>query len=342
MKFGAILTGEAEGAILAHKLYDGDGKLLLNKGRILTIDDIELLRESGYESVVVARLEANDLHENIAARRIGEALAGEGIEVKAPGVGRANLIATVRGPLRVNVPALERLNNIYNGITIATLREHTLVKPRELVTLVKIIPFAVPEARVIDIERVAAENGSVLSVRSLQKRRVVLIISGPESAREKLISGFHEPVKNRIENLGSELLQPIYIPHDAEAIAKTIRENAHHDLILMASVSAIIDQEDIVPIALSLAGGSMTHFGVPVDPGTLLMLGYIGDVPVVGAPGCIKSPKMNVIDYVLPRLLAGERLTRADMVSMGHGGLLNDILERPMPRNITQEAMNDG
>jgi molybdenum cofactor cytidylyltransferase len=338
MKFGAVPSKEAEGTILAHKLYDSDGKLLLNKGRILTADDIELLCDEGHKSIVVARLEAYDLHENIAARRVGEALAGEGIELKAPGVGRANLMAKVRGTLRVNVPALERLNNIYNGITIATLREHTLVKPRELVTLVKIIPFAVPEARVIDIERVAAENGSILSVRPLQKCRVVLIISGPESAREKLISGFHQPVKNRIEHLGSELLEPMYVPHDAQAIASAIRENAHHNLILVAGVSAIIDQEDIVPTALDLAGGSITHFGVPVDPGTLLMLGYVGDVPVVGAPGCIKSPKTNVIDYVLPRLLAGERLTRADMVSMGHGGLLNDILERPMPRDVMREA----
>jgi molybdenum cofactor cytidylyltransferase len=341
MKFGAVPTSEAEGAVLAHKLYDSAGKLLLNKGRILTANDIDLLHESGHESIIVADLEENDLHENIAARRVGEAIAGDGIEVKAPGVGRANLMATVRGPLRVNVPALERLNNIYNGITIATLREHTLVNPHELLTLVKIIPFAVPEARVIDIERVAAENGSILSIRPLQKRNVVLIISGPESAKEKLITGFHQPVKNRIEHLGSELLEPIYVPHNAAAIANIIRENAHYDLILVASVSAIIDSEDIVPTSLALAGGSMTHFGVPVDPGTLLMLGYIGDVPVVGAPGCIKSPKTNVIDYVLPRLLAGERLTHADMVSMGHGGLLNDILERPMPREVTQDVIDD-
>lgn len=341
MKFGTVPTIEAEGTILAHKLYDADGKLLLNKGRILSSDDIDLLNSAGRESIVVARLEEHDLHENEAARRVGKAIAGKGIEVKTPGVGRANILATVRGTLRVNVPALERLNNIYNGITIATLLEHTLVNPSELVTLVKIIPFGVPEARVIDVERVAAEHGSILNVRPLQKRRVVLIISGPESAKDKLIAGFHQPVKNRIEHLGSELLEPIYVSHDAEAIAQAIRDNAPHDLILVASVSAIIDEDDIVPTSLALAGGSMTHYGVPVDPGTLLMLGYIGDVPVVGAPGCIKSPKTNVIDYVLPRLLAGERLTRADMVSMGHGGLLNDILERPMPRKATEKAIED-
>jgi molybdenum cofactor cytidylyltransferase len=103
-------------------------------------------------------------------------------------------------------------------------------------------------------------------------------------------------------------------------------------LILLAGVSAIIDQDDLVPSALRAAGGTVTHFGVPVDPGSLLMLGYIGETPVVGAPGCVKSPKTNVIDWILPRLLAGERLTGADLVAMGHGGLLDDISERPMPR----------
>ena len=114
-----------------------------------------------------------------------------------------------------------------------------------------------------------------------------------------------------------------------------IRQSAHADLILVAGMSAIIDREDIVPTALQLAGGSLTLHGVPVDPGTLLMMGYLDETPVVGAPGCVKSPKTNVIDWILPRLLTGERLTRANLVSMGHGGLLKDIAERPMPRSAT-------
>ena len=114
-----------------------------------------------------------------------------------------------------------------------------------------------------------------------------------------------------------------------------IRSFGDADMILVASISAIMDREDIVPSALLLAGGSITLHGVPVDPGTLLMMGYLDEVPVVGAPGCIKSPKTNVIDWILPRLLTGERLTRANLVSMGHGGLLKDIAERPMPRSLT-------
>jgi molybdenum cofactor cytidylyltransferase len=287
--------------------------------------------------VIVARLGVHDVHENDAARRVGVALAGAGIEVKTPGVGRANLIATERGVLRVNVPVLERLNNIYDGITIVTLHEHTLVDVGELVTLVKIIPFGVPDARITDVECIAAEAAAIMCIRPLQKKRVALIISGHESVRERLINGFHEPVRNRIEFLGSELAELCYVAHDAGAIAEAIRACTQYDLVLIASMSAIIDHEDIVPSALLLAGGSITQHGVPVDPGTLLVMGYLANVPVVGAPGCIKSPKTNVIDWILPRLLAGERLTRADLVAMGHGGLLKDIAERPMPRSMTTD-----
>jgi molybdenum cofactor cytidylyltransferase len=124
-------------------------------------------------------------------------------------------------------------------------------------------------------------------------------------------------------------------PYHAEnAIAAAIRQqyDAGHGLILLAGISATIDHDDVIPAGLRAGGGSVAHFGVPVDPGSLLMLGYIGQTPVIGAPGCIKSPQTNVIDLILPRLLAGERLTRADLVAMGHGGLLEDIAERPMPR----------
>lgn len=154
------------------------------------------------------------------------------------------------------------------------------------------------------------------------------------------MADFLAPVRTRIEFLESNLDSVCYVAHRPDSIANVIREefDAGREMILITSVSAIIDLHDVVPTALLLAGGTITHFGMPVDPGTLLMLGYIGHVPVVGAPGCIKSPKTNVVDWVLPRLLAGERLTRADLVVMGHGGLLEDIRDRPMPRQMAEEG----
>lgn len=340
MKFGLVPLAEAEGHILAHTVLSADGRKLFGKGRWLGAADIQTLAAHGYHEVMVARLEETDLHEDEAARRVGLAVAGEGVRVTAPGVGRANLIAEVMGPLYVNVPVLEKLNNIDEGITIATLRAYSLVRPGDLLALVKIIPFGVAADRVVDVEAIARAAGGALMVRPLKRATVGLIISGPLSARDKLIGAFVPPVRARLEALQSALADPMYVAHELTALVGALRQARadSRDLILVAGVSAIIDRDDVVPSALRAAGGSVAHFGVPVDPGSLLMLGYLEGVPVVGAPGCIKSPKVNVIDWILPRLLAGERLTRADLVAMGHGGLLDDIEERPAPRDATADT----
>jgi len=335
MKFGAIPIEESAGAILAHKLYDANAKMIFNKGHILADEDIAVLRQHNLETVIVAQLSVSDLHEDVATERIGSAIKGEHINMRTPGVGRANLTATQRGVFHVNVPALELINNTYDGITIATLREYTVVNEGEMVALVKVIPFGIPEARVIDVERIAEATRSILSVRPLEQKRVALIVSGTEPTRTRLMNSFHEPVRNRIEGWGSILLEPVFALHNETAIAEAIQAQTGVDMIIVAGISAIMDRDDVVPSALTRAGGSLTIHGVPVDPGSLLMMGYLGEVPVVGAPGCVKSAKTNVVDWILPRLLTGERLTRANFVSMGHGGLLQDIPDRPMPRNAT-------
>lgn len=339
MKFGAVRVEESAGSILAHKLVDEQGNKLLGKGKFLNTDDIALLRQHGYDTVIVAQLEAADLHENEAARRIGEAVAGYNVRVVAPGVGRANVMATATGVLRVNVSTLEKINNIDMGITIATKREHTLVCAGELVALVKIIPFGISSARVLDVETMVKTTAPILAIDALKSHSVALIISGPESAKGDLLDSFTPPVRSRITGLGSSLDEVVYVSHKAETVASAIKKQHEigRDLVLIASISAITDREDVIPTALGLAGGTMTHLGIPVDPGSLLMLGYLETMPVIGAPGCIKSPQTNVIDHILPRLMAGERLTRADLVALGHGGLLEDIHERPMPRSITSE-----
>jgi molybdenum cofactor cytidylyltransferase len=335
MKFGEVPIDQALGAILAHNHMGRDGHKKLGKGRVLTEKDLTILRDLGLQSVTVAQLDTTDLDENTAAQRVGNAITGQGLRITTPGVGRANIIATATGPLRVNVPALAQLNNIDPGITIATQYEHTLVHDGELVALVKIIPFGIPLARVRDVEAIAHDSAPILALRPLRPSSVALIISGPPTARDRLTEAFHAPVRQRIEALSSTLDSVTYTDHTPTAIADVICDQVAkpHDLILITSVSAIIDDEDVVPTALRRAGGNVAHFGTPVDPGSLLMLGYIDDVPVLGAPGCVRSLKTNVIDRVLPRLLAGERLTRADLVAMGHGGLLDDISDRPMPRH---------
>lgn len=335
MHFGKVPLSEAEGHISAHKLFSKDGKKLLNKGHKLTAIDIDTLNEAGFTHIIVAQLAPSDLHENEAARLVAEAVSGEHIKFTTPGVGRGNLTAEVLGPVQVNAPLLARINNVDEGITIATLREHTLAHKGDLVALVKIITFGVDAARVKDVVAMTREAGSVISVRKLEPRSIGLIVTGPKALHEKLIASLVEPVRNRLTPLGAQLDTVIASEHDVASIANSIAKlNAQAvDLIGIAGYSATMDRADVAPTALCQAGGNVAHFGVPVDPGSLMMLGYLEDVPILGLPGCVKSPKFSIIDMVLPRLLAGERLTRADLVVLGHGGLLPDIKQRPMPRS---------
>ena len=187
------------------------------------------LRQSGLERITVAQLSSADLHEDEAAARIGRVVAGPQVGMRAPGVGRANLTAAERGVLHVNAPALELINNIYDGITIATRRAYSLVDTDEMVALVKVVPFGVPAARVVDVERIAESSAAVLQVRPLQAMRVALIVSGSEATRGRLLRSFHEPVRRRIEGWGSQLLQPTYTAHSAESVAGAISAQASAD-----------------------------------------------------------------------------------------------------------------
>lgn len=338
MKFGPTPLDHAEGKILGHNIAGPDGKRLLRKGKPLTADDVAALRGIGRNSAYVAELEPGDLDEDAAARRVAEAVQGSGLRLSGPASGRVNLLATVQGVLRVDVERLTRVNAC-DGVTLATLASHTAVRPRQIVATIKIIPFAVPE-KVIEQAEAATKGGGppLLCVDELAARPVSLILSGSPSLRERLAADF-SPLRERVEALGSQVNNTDYVPLEDEsgeillAESLTAQRTAGARLIILAGETAIMDRHDIVPRAIERAGGEVACFGAPIDPGNLLLVAYLGGVPILGAPGCARSRKPNIVDWVLPRLLAGDRLTREDIFALGHGGLLEDAPERPMPRS---------
>jgi molybdenum cofactor cytidylyltransferase len=261
------------------------------------------------------------------------------------------------GLLRVDVERLARINE-YNGITLATLTTHSPVHVRQIVATVKIIPYAVPESVVSAVEAIASpvrgapvskeadgasEGRQIVHIDALSPRSVGMILSGSASIRQRLVSDF-SPLRERIERLGSTVTRTDFVALDDESDEAALADMLNGQLasgvrlILFAGETAIMDTHDIVPRAVERAGGHVESVGAPVDPGNLLMLAYLDEVPVVGAPGCARSKKINIVDWILPRLLAGDRLTRRDIIALGHGGLLQDIPERGMPRNIENSS----
>jgi molybdenum cofactor cytidylyltransferase len=334
MKFGPLPLEQAIGKILGHNIAGPDGKRAFRKGKPLTEADITALQAMGRHRVYVAELEPGDVNEDDAAKRITKVVMGQGVKVSNAGSGRVNLLAAAPGVVRVDPERLAQLND-YEGLTVATLVKHSAVRARQMVATIKVIPYAVPDAI---LKKSEAVGGPVVWVDALTSKSVGIILSGTLSARERVMHDFDVPLKSRVVALGSDVHWTDYVPLEDEsgeaelAAALTQQREAGAQLIVLAGETAIMDRYDIAPRAIERAGGEVTCFGAPVDPGNLLMVGYLGNIPVLGAPGCARSRKVNVVDWVLPRLLAGDHLTRRDVMDLGHGGLLEEILERPQPR----------
>lgn len=338
MKFAPVPLSHAKGKILGHNIADTSGHRLLRKGKPVTEEDLEKLRALGRTSVYVAEMEPDDVDENRAARRIAESVCGPGLRLTGVSSGRANLLSDEMGILRIDVDRLAQINEC-EGITLATLTTHAPVHPRQIVATVKVIPYAVPETIVRRAETIAGVDSQIVQVDALPPRKVGMILSGSTSIHARLIADF-APLCDRIDHLGSSVTRTDFVALDDEsdeaALAEMLEQQiaAGIGMILLAGETAIMDSHDIVPRAIERAGGRVESVGAPVDPGNLLMLAYLKDVPVVGAPGCARSRKTNIVDWILPRLLVGDRLTRRDIIELGHGGLLQDVRERGMPREI--------
>ena len=338
MKFGEVPVAEAEGAILAHSLKLGT--TALKKARVLSRADLDVIASAGLARIVVARLQPGDVGEDEAAQRIAAAAAGEEIEPAAPFTGRANLFAKSRGLLVFDRDRLDRLNLVDEAITFGTLAPFAVVEPRMMVGTVKIIPFAAPAEAVELCVEAARADGPLLRVAPFLPRSVGLIQTRLPGLKESILDKTREVTAGRLKALGCRLVFEERCGHASAELAALIRDAMGHgiDILLIHGASAILDRRDVIPAAIIAAGGRIDHFGMPVDPGNLLLLGHLGERAVLGLPGCARSPKVNGFDWVLERLVAGLPVGSAEIMRMGSGGLLAEIPSRPLPRAEAMQA----
>jgi molybdenum cofactor cytidylyltransferase len=332
MIFADLPVAEAEGALLVHSVRIG--KLSLRKSRVLSREDIEALAAAGRATVTVARLEPGDVGENEAAARLAQALAGDNITLAAPFTGRCNLLAGTAGLLVVDRARLDAINLIDEAVTVATLPPFDVLTPREMAATVKIIPFAVAGAVLERCIALAREGGPLIRVAAFRPRPVALIQTWLPGLKESVLDKTVEVMNGRLAALGCPPAQELRCVHASAPLAAAIVESRRQgsELVLIAGASAITDRRDVIPAAIEAAGGTVEHFGMPVDPGNLLLLGHLDGIEVLGLPGCVRSPKLNGFDWVLQRLIADVPVTRRDIMLMGAGGLLKEIPTRPQPR----------
>ncbi|ASJ74338.1 NTP transferase domain-containing protein [Granulosicoccus antarcticus] len=329
MIFGEVCVRESVGSYLAHSLKTPEGKL--RKGRKITQDHIRQLLAGDHERVTVAQLETDDVHEDEAALIVARALAGEGVRLGQASTGRVNIHALVDGVCDFDRNLVDQANAVDEGITVATVMPSSSVGKGRLIATVKIIPFAVNKR---SVEQVVAVFTSQLQVHASLTRKAFFIQTRLPTLKLSVLDKTSRVTQQRLLAHHADLLDEVRVPHRQQELVSAIEQGlaAGADWILVAGASAIADRKDVIPAAITHLGGVVHHFGMPMDPGNLLLVGSIGSTHIIGMPGCARSSRPNGLDKVLERLASGLTVDSGWISTLGVGGLLHEIMDRPEPR----------
>lgn len=329
MKFGRFPVGEAAGVVLAHALRAPTPR---KKGHVLTAADTAALAAAGVLAVEGARLEPGDVPEDDAAADIAARLAGRNLDVSPARTGRCNLLAAADGVIDIDAAAVNAANAVNEAVTIATLPDKQSVRRGQIVATVKIIPFAVAGDVMAAVAR--ALTGESLRVAAYAPKMFALISTLLPGLKPSVIAATEAVTLRRVADIGGAVVGVHRIAHDSTAVAAQLRGvlDGGADVVLIVGASATADRADVVPTGIVAAGGAIDHFGMPVDPGNLLVLAHAGPAAVLVMPGCARSPRLNGADWVLQRLAAGLPLDGRRIMEMGVGGLLVEAPARPLPR----------
>lgn len=322
-KIKALPVQDAVGKILLHDITEIVPDLFkgpsFKKGHVITQADVEKLLDLGKQNIYVSGLDG-EIHENDAALRIARAAMGKGLSISDPREGKVGFSATGLGLLKINVAALERLNSVQDVI-FATLHTDQVVEPDQELAGTRVIPLSIDKKRVIEAEKICNQYFPIIEVKPLAKLDVGLVITGSEVFSGRIRDGFGPVVAEKFEALGSRITRKIIVSDELSMTVAAIQELLAEGAQMIAVTGGMsVDPDDLTPAAIRAAGGKVTSYGAPVLPGAMFMLAHIGDIPVVGLPGCVMYHRASIFDLILPRLLAGETIQRSDIIKMGHGG----------------------
>lgn len=328
MVFDYFEVDQAEGVLLAHTVRL-PGKTL-KKGTVLTAADLADLKRNGMERVSGARLETGDVDEDQAARELAGLLAGPGVVVGAPVAGRCYLYARSAGLARIDRQAIDAINLRNTGISVATLPENAECLQQQAVASVKVIPFAISREQLDACIEIAVDDAGAIGLRPFRPLSVALVLTYVTGIKQSLLDSTARVTRDRVHALGGEITAETRCGHTPEEIvtALTGAVATGADLVLISGANITVDPADIVPAAILQCGGVVDHFGMPVEPGNMLLLGHVGNCTVINLPGCSRSPKLNGLDWVLQRIAAGVPVGPGEILSMGVGGLIKDISHR--------------
>lgn len=319
-----IPVEEAVGLPLAHDITEivpGKHKgPAFRRGHIVRQEDISKLLDVGKRNLYVMELEKDDVHEEDAARRLAAAAAGANLKLTGPSEGRINLVAQISGLLKVDADLLYRLNSL-GDLMLATLVGDRYVKEGTVVAGTRTIPVVVKDELIQKAEALCKEK-PIVTVLPMPPRRVHLVVTGSEVFTGRIKDGFGSIVTRKVGELGSTVESVKLAPDDPDVIAGEINaaKQAGAEIILVSGGMSV-DPDDKTPEGIRRSGAKVETHGFPVLPGSMFVMAYLADIPVMGLSGCVLHDPFTAFDALLPRLLAGDKITRADIMAMGHGGL---------------------
>lgn len=318
-----VHVSEAVGMALGQDLTrvaPGEFKgVAFKKGHIIKNEDIAVMMKMGKDHVYIVEIGPNDIHENEAAHQLASLVAGIHVTLESPSEGKVNIRSKERGRLRIDSKLLLKIN-LQEGVCVSTLPSNTLVDAGKLIASAKVIPLSLPKDTLERVRQLCREK-EVISISPLPTRRAGLVVTGNEIYYGRIEDKFRDVIKNKLDYLGCTLAQTIFVPDQTEKIAASIKELAVDNDIVFVTGGMSVDPDDVTPLAVRKTGAKVIVYGTPVLPGAMFLMAYLKNKPVLGIPACGMFSKITVLDVILPKVLAGEKITKRFIASLGHGGL---------------------
>ncbi len=320
----AIPVEQSVGTVLCHditRIVVGESKgPAFRRGHVVTDEDIPTLLDIGKANIYVFDPKDGYVHEDDAAVRLARAAAGANLQFDGPTEGKVTLSAAIDGLLKVNVESLTDINCV-TDVTFATVHNQQFVKKGRPLAGTRVIPLAVPEEILFEVENICEKSGPIIEVKPLMPARVGVVTTGSEVYTGRIKDGFGPVLKRKFGNLGSSVVDQVFVSDEVEMTVQAIHAFREQGVDLIAVTGGMsVDPDDQTPSAIRATGADVISYGAPTYPGAMFMLAYLGGVPVVGLPGCVMYHKASIFDLVVPRILAGEKVSRRDIVAFGHGG----------------------
>ena len=325
VKMKIVPVEEAIGMVLCHdltRIVPGEFKgVAFKKGHVILEEDIPKMLDIGKKNIYVWEIEEGILHENEAGERIARAVAGNGIVFSEPSEGKVKLLAECKGLLKINFKALEKINMLDEAM-VATQHTDIVVDKGSYVAGARIIPLYIDKLKIEQIENICKEEGPIVWVAPLKAMKVGIVTTGSEVYSGRITDKFGPVIRKKIGESGSEVIEQIFVSDSESMIVDAMNkllELGAEMIIVTGGMS--VDPDDVTPAGIRKSGAEIISYGAPVLPGAMFLIAYLGDIPVLGLPGCVMYNKTTIFDLILPKILVGERIKREDIVKLGHGGL---------------------